>query len=272
MRAKYLDLLGAALIALLTLVVALFNSWSGASQVPAWFLPFGILMVLFIPGYALTLAILPHLDRAAVLLLSLGISISMVILGGLILNYTSQGLRPFSLAVWLGSFSLLACMVAARRRSVAPSMPAMAAAGRAVVYDWNWKAVAGFLGAAALIIAAMSIAQASATRAGTTFTQLWAVPRAGESGYVADIGIGNKETRVMHYTLFAEYRGATMNQWTDITLAPGETWTVSMPVVERPREAIVFLLYRTDAPGEPYRSVQLAPESFDELDSAPGGE
>lgn len=268
MRLNSLGLIGAGVIGALTLAITISGILTRASGFPAWFLPFGILMVLFIPGYALTLAILPQLDRATILLISLGISISMSIMGGFILDYTPWGLHPFSWAIWLSCISLLGCIVAAYRRSLLSK----AAATRSAIPRWNWKVIASFLLASIIIIAAIIIAINSAIQAGTTFTQLWAVPGVDEDGYAIQIGVHNQELNTLHYELFVESQGITINHWTDIVLAPGETWTMSMPLLEKPKYPITFLLYNTDMPDKVFRTVHLVPASFDEIVSSPAGQ
>lgn len=268
MRLKSLGLMGAGLVSLLTIGMAIWGSTiSGLGMFPIWFLPFGLLMVFFVPGYALTLAFLPHLDRFSVLLLSMGISISMSIMGGLVLHYTSWGLHPISWAIWLGCVSLLGCIIAIYRWS----RLSKEAVARSIAPRWNWQAAVSFLLTSVLIIAAVIIARNSATQAGTAFTQLWAVPGTDEDGYAIQIGISNREFSTMQFELFVESQGATINQWTDIVLAPGETWTLSMPLMEKPKFPFTFLLYKTDAPDKVYRMVHLAPESFNRLVPSPGG-
>jgi uncharacterized membrane protein len=260
MRLKSLDLIGAALIIVLTLVVTFFGLLTGESGFPAWFLPFGILMVLFIPGYVITLAILPHLEWAATLLLSLGISISMVILGGFLLHYTPWGLHPFSWAVWLSAISLPACLVALNRRQLHPQEDSV----RTSPLRWNSTVIVSFLMTGIFIVAAIIIARYSAIQSGNTFTQLWAVPGMNEDGFTIQVGIHNEEFVDMEYNLFAESQGRTFNEWNNIKLAPGETWTMTIPLAEKPDSQINFLLYKTSTPGEEYRKVHLAPASFDE--------
>src|SRR5947209_18669466 len=103
MRLKYLELAAAAAIALANVV------WA--------FLPFrlsivgtvlALPLVFIAPGYALS-GVLFHrrsLDRAYRLLLSLGMSVSIVIAGGLLLNVLSVGLRPSSWSVLLACLTL----------------------------------------------------------------------------------------------------------------------------------------------------------------------
>lgn len=268
MRLRSFDLIGAGLIALLTVSVAF---WSPAQvsilgRFPAWFLPFGILMVLFIPGYVLTLAILPHLDRATVLLLSLGISLSMDVIGGLLLHYTSWGLQPASWAIWLSSITLLGCPIAAHRRASLSKQPT---ASRSAMPAGNWMMIVGVALSAIIIFTAITIARDSAISSGTTFTQLWAVPAIDKDGYAIQIGIRNEELNTIRYNLVAESRGTTINNWDNISLAPGENWKTSLSLPDKPSSPITILLYITEKPDEAYRMVRLVPISFDLLTPAP---
>jgi uncharacterized membrane protein len=79
----------------------------------------GLVMVLFIPGYALIAALFPGkkdidgIERAA---LSFGLSIAVSPLMGLGLNYTPWGIRLDPIAVCLTIFTLICVMVANKRR------------------------------------------------------------------------------------------------------------------------------------------------------------
>ena len=83
----------------------------------------GILLVLFLPGYALTGAIFPAkkdiegIERA---LISLGLSIAIVPIMGLVLNYTIWGIQEITLLTSLSIFILLMCAIAYHRRSLLP--------------------------------------------------------------------------------------------------------------------------------------------------------
>lgn len=83
------DLLGAAIMALAALLFTL-------TPLSALFLrvPIGLLMVLFVPGYVLIAALFPKredLDGIERIALSFGLSIAVVPLIGLGLNYTPWG-------------------------------------------------------------------------------------------------------------------------------------------------------------------------------------
>ncbi len=83
----------------------------------------GIILVLFLPGYALTGAIFPAkkdlegIERAVV---SLGLSIALVPILGLGLNYTVWGIREIPVLAGLSVFTLLMCVVAYYKRSLVP--------------------------------------------------------------------------------------------------------------------------------------------------------
>ena len=82
---------------------------------------FGIPMVLFVPGYALIAALFPAakdldgIERAA---LSFGLSIAIVPLIGLVLNYTPWGIRLDPIVASLCMVTVLLCMVAQYRRAL----------------------------------------------------------------------------------------------------------------------------------------------------------
>lgn len=114
-----LDLLLVAGLVLLTDIFVLVPVLSGS------FLRtyLGIILVLFLPGYALTGAIFPArkdlegIERAVV---SLGLSIAVVPIMGLGLNYTTWGIREIPILTELSVFTLLMCAIAYYRRSLLP--------------------------------------------------------------------------------------------------------------------------------------------------------
>ncbi|WP_346430075.1 DUF1616 domain-containing protein [Methanocella conradii] len=79
----------------------------------------GLVMLLFVPGYALIAALFPGkndvdgMERAA---LSFGLSIAVVPLIGLGLNFTPWGIRLDPIVVCLTIFTIACCLVANRRR------------------------------------------------------------------------------------------------------------------------------------------------------------
>ncbi|MGI6015910.1 MAG: DUF1616 domain-containing protein [Methanothrix sp.] len=112
------DLLGAAIMALAALLFTL-------TPLSALFLrvPIGLLMVLFVPGYVLIAALFPKredLDGIERIALSFGLSIAVVPLIGLGLNYTPWGIRLLPVVISISAFTLLLAATAHWRRLSLP--------------------------------------------------------------------------------------------------------------------------------------------------------
>jgi len=81
----------------------------------------GLLFILFFPGYMLICALFPRkedLDWIGRLALSMGLSIAVTSLMGLMLNYTPFGIRLYSVTLSLFLFMLLMSAVAVYRRRI----------------------------------------------------------------------------------------------------------------------------------------------------------
>jgi len=79
---------------------------------------FGSVLVLFLPGYALIETLYPkrELDELTRFALSIGLSLALVPLTGLVLNYTPFGIRLLPVAISLAGLTLALLIVAERRR------------------------------------------------------------------------------------------------------------------------------------------------------------
>ena len=112
------DLLASIILALATLVFVL----TPLSNLPVR-IPLGLLMVLFVPGYTLIAALFPKkadlegIERTA---LSFGLSIAVVPLIGLGLNYTPWGIRLTPVVVSLAIFTIGMAVAAHWRRMNLP--------------------------------------------------------------------------------------------------------------------------------------------------------
>ncbi|MBN1235721.1 MAG: DUF1616 domain-containing protein [Methanotrichaceae archaeon] len=113
------DLLAAAILALAMLVFTL----TPLSDLPVR-IPLGLLMVLFVPGYSLIAALFPKkadlegIERTA---LSFGLSIAVVPLIGLGLNYTPWGIRLTPVVISLAIFTITMAAAARWRRMNLPA-------------------------------------------------------------------------------------------------------------------------------------------------------
>src|SRR3954451_13240060 len=77
-----------------------------------------LLLVVLAPGYSVMLAACPGPSIAGTerLVLSVGVSMALAVLGGLLLNWTPWGLRPESWVVLLSGVTLVAAVVAVARQ------------------------------------------------------------------------------------------------------------------------------------------------------------
>ena len=85
---------------------------------------FGVPLVLFIPGYALIAALFPaarDIDGIERVALSFGLSIAIVPLTGLALNYTPWGIRLDPIVICLSILTIGLCLAAQYRRARLPA-------------------------------------------------------------------------------------------------------------------------------------------------------
>lgn len=218
----------------------------------------GVPLVTFLPGYALLRVALGGGsafsgigERVA---LSVGLSLALVVITGLLLELSPWHLSAQS---WLVSLSLLtivlcvAALVRSRSELPEPSDRSRARVGRIEI--------AAFSAAGLLAIGALVLAWSGATRqTGAPFTQLWLVP-AHATMPVLEIGVENHEATVVTYRLEVLTGTAVVREWGPITLSNGERWTqrFDAPQLVDDDASVTALLYRADLPPDPYRTVFL---------------
>ncbi len=252
---------------------------------------FGVAMVLFVPGYALIAALFPargDLDGIERVALSFGLSIAVVPLIGLALNYTPWGIRLDPILASLTVFTLVMTLIAWYRRLLLPAgdrfvVPAreMLGGAWAELYDPG----ASRLDRALSIVLVLSIVAAIATTAyviavpkeGEHFTEFYILGPGGKAAdYPTDfaagstrsliIGVGNHEYREVPYTVEAFALNQTFDPATNtstihaaerldrfvVTVPHNETrelpWEFSVPSPDYNR--IEFLLFNETVPGE----------------------
>ena len=129
------DLLAAFILALAVLLFTL----TPLSALPVR-IPLGLMMVLFVPGYALIAALFPKKDdlegieRVA---LSFGLSIAVVPLIGLALNYTPWGIRLTPVVISLALFTTIMAAAAYWRRMSLPVEERFAVPFRETIRAWK---------------------------------------------------------------------------------------------------------------------------------------
>ena len=260
---KYLDLVLSLLVALgLAALVIAFPEWRSPVRVAL-----GLVVVLVIPGFALTSALFAReddLDGIERLALSLGLSIAVVPLLGLVLNYTPWGIRLAPIVVTLSAF--VAAMVAiafVRRRNLPPGtafyLPFERASFRSTAY----------LTVGTVVAIGGVIAVASALRPVERFTEFYLLGPGGKlEGYpstlapgetfVVILGIGNHEGETLSYGVSVPF-DPRYERAVTTPIEHGETWqrTLELTAPEgEGRTRLAFELFRPDDP-EPYRSLHL---------------
>jgi len=117
MRDRPDDLIAAAIITLLLILMIAFIPDNPVRTV------LGLIFILVLPGYVATAALFPNresIDAIERVALSIGLSIAIVPLAGLALNYTPFGIRLEPILATLSGFVLIASVVAWRRRASLP--------------------------------------------------------------------------------------------------------------------------------------------------------
>jgi uncharacterized membrane protein len=253
-----LDLKLAALAAVEGLVVATAVDQTAARVVPA------ILLALVAPGYALSVALLPKArDGFERCLLALGLSICVLVMGGVILDLTPFGLTSRSWGISLAAFTLAACALAWRRRSEATPEAAATAKRQEPPLPARPRRTLtvsslGVAAVAAMVVGAVLIArQPSSSAHARGFTALWAVP-VSPINSTFSIGIHSDELRTTSYRLIAR-AGQRVVFRRSVTLRPGQEWLAKGRFATARRAAVVnqlqVSLYRADRPGTVYRHV-----------------
>jgi hypothetical protein len=214
----------------------------------------GLLLVLVLPGYALTAALLPQraLGWAERVTLTVALSLVSTMLGSLALNALSGGLRPFAWAGLLAAVTVGGCLIAwRRRRGLAPAVPE---------FKLNWVQ-GGTLGLAGLaVVAALALTRVPANPAGLEgYTVLWILPSDTTQPPGVRLGVNSMEFAPTEYRLLVTVDGRAALQWPAIDLGPGETWGAFAPLpnLDVRHVRVEATLYRLDNPGVVYRRVTL---------------
>lgn len=269
---------------------------------------FGIPLVLFIPGYALIAALFPaarDIDGIERVALSFGLSIALVPLTGLALNYTPFGIRLDPVVVCLSILTVGLCLAAQYRRARLPpderfTVP-FRELERAVSDEFFTKAgssrtdrILSLLLLAAIIAAvATTVYVIVVPKEGEKFTEFFIL---GEKQKAADyptrlfygvnssplyIGIGNHEYRTVTYTVetylanmtFDAAANATTLDRMDLldrfTVEIPHNQTVTRPYTIAPKKIafnrVEFLLFDENVPDDRVTGLERINRSYRDL-------
>jgi uncharacterized membrane protein len=201
------DLLAAVILALAVLLFTL----TPLSSLPVR-IPLGLLMVLFVPGYTLIAALFPKkadlegIERTA---LSFGLSIAVVPLIGLGLNYTPWGIRLTPVVISLAVFTIVMAAAAYWRRMSLPAEERFSLQFRETISTWKGEILAddkGRLDKALTIILIITILLSIAAlvyvivtpKQGEKFTEFYILGPGGKAyDYPTSVQAGNHSTVIV---------------------------------------------------------------------------
>ena len=234
--------------------------------------------VLFFPGYTMVAALFPrreNLDGLERLGLSLGLSIAILPLMGLVLNYTPWGITLLSTLLSAISFIVGCSAIAYYRRGRLPLEERYALRLELDVAGWRSS---GLLDRSLTVALAVSIFAALGTflfvlakpDVGERFTEFYVLGPGGEADDYPDrvlqgqllnpiVGVINREHQDLDYRIRIEVGGQEVEQITDIHLAHDQKWVERVVfALEEPgkQQRLQFQLYR-EGQDEPYRSLHL---------------
>ena len=195
-RERPYDLVACIVIALVLVALVLFLGDSLARQI------LGLVFILFLPGYAATAALFPENDQIDTIervALSFGLSIAIVPLIGLGLNFTPWGIRLDPILGAVSAFIVGASLVAWYRRSRLPVDERFA-----IVIDVKLS-LAGMpmidkiltIGIVVMLVASVVVLAWAVTtpRVGERFTQLALLgPDGKATGYPGNLSVGERAT------------------------------------------------------------------------------
>lgn len=243
----------------------------------------GITMVLFLPGYALIEALFPgknDLDGIERLALSFGLSIAVVPLIGLGLNFTPFGIRLVPILISLSVFTLAMLMIAHYRRSK------MAKEERfEVPFSYIYSSLKSEIFSSKqgidrtlMIILILSILVSIITlvsvivtpKQGEKFTEFYILgdngkaegyPNQMEAGNNSSVivGITNREYMLTNYTLDISIENRSLNKM-QVQLMHNSTWEKRVfftPENTGENLKLEFILYKEDNFTVPYRYLHL---------------
>jgi uncharacterized membrane protein len=268
----FLDDLIAIWLATIALLVAILLAPNNPARVVL-----GLPFVLFFPGYVLIAALYSRrsdLDGVERVALSLGLSLAVVPLIGLVLNYTPWGIRLTPILVSLALFIAVCSAAAVRQRMrhaaaerFAGDIRPLLQAARSL--PWVSLALAaGVIGV--LLFAGFRIGVLGGSRLGETFTEFYVLgpggkaegyPRrlmVGETSQVI-VGVINHEGHTAHYRVEVQAGSDRLASHGSFALADGEKREDRVDIIlRRPAKQVKveFVLFMEESVA-PYRRLHL---------------
>lgn len=212
-------------------------------------------LAIFLPGYAIAAAVSGprRADLSQLVLLIILCGLSVICLGGLVLNFMPGGIRTLTWVLLLVLVVLIAARVAALRRAEPGGERTAWRRPRPRLVDLVVGALAIAIAAGALVLAYTPL---PAPRA-AGFTALWMLPARPAVGPAVKVGVISSEQQAERYLLVVRPGAQARPENFSLTLAPGERRALRVPVTLEPGgpTRVAAVLYREADPGVPYRHV-----------------
>ena len=267
----------------LSILMLFFTLVPGLDALPVR-IPLGLVMVLFLPGYALIAALFPgkdDLDGIERVALSFGLSIAVVPLIGLGLNYTPWGIRLTPVVISLSVFTVAMAAAAHLRRLNLPLDDRFSVQFKKGLNSFRKEITANETSrldrALTVILIITIIISISALiyvivtpKQGEKFTEFYILGPGGKAyDYPTNVTVGNKSSVIVgvvnheyaevNYTMRLQLNNSTILSQ-ELTLQNNQTW-------ERPErysldkpgdnQKLEFLLYKERNFTAPYRDLHL---------------
>jgi len=238
----------------------------------------GVPSILFFPGYALVCALFPknpELDGIERVALSIGLSLAVVPLLALLLNYTPFGIRLYPVLVSLFAFTFLMSVAAVYRRKKLNVKDRFVPSFSVNVPRWGKmkrtdKALSAGLIASVVVCGAFVTYLVSAPKVGESFTEFYVLPPSGKAeGYPTNLTLGENGTVILgvvnheheeaNYHIAITLDNETIRKLDDIKLLHEEKWEENYtfdPQGAGEKMKLEFVLFR-EGFDDPYRSLHL---------------
>lgn len=246
----------------------------------------GVILVLFLPGYALTGALFPAkkdidgIERAAI---SFGLSISIAPILGLSLNYSNWGIREIPLLTEFSIFTLLMCVIAYYRRRLLSETEVFGVSFKKCYLSMKARVlekpesktdkVIAFIFVLSMLASIGSLAYIIGNpKEGEHFTEFYILGNnstigdyptefvQGEKGTVT-VGIINHEYRPMDYTIDVRLENRSLPEsQKQISLGNNMAWEEPVtftPPLKGKNMKLEFLLFNETEKTIPYRNLNL---------------
>jgi uncharacterized membrane protein len=238
----------------------------------------GVPFILFFPGYTLVCALFPRnpeLDGIERVALSIGLSIAVVPLLGLLLNYTPFGIRLYPVLVSLFAFTFLMSVAAMCRRKKLNVEDRFVPSFSMNVPRWGEmnrvdKSLSMGLVIGVVVSGALLSSFVATPRVWERFTEFYVLGPSGKvEGYPTNLTLGENGTMILgvvnheyeevNYSIVVRFDNETIGTMEDIVLMHEEKWEENYTFTAEKagdKMKLEFFLFR-EGVDESYHSLHL---------------